>query len=134
MVRFFLGLLLVVTIVQNGHTGNGVERISLDGSTSSKMSERAQDKLVNYLKSNCQPILLNSQSIESQLVDIAIDKVDQGVIDYTYTVDIHFFSFDQTEKETARITLTDYAGTNPAVDWVHIEKVEMTNNKICIKN
>ena len=72
--------------------------------------------------------------VDAKLVDLVTNKVDQGIIDYTYTVNVQFQGMDHADSESAQITLTDYAGTNPTVDWVKIEKVEMTHNQTCDLN
>lgn len=114
-----------------GIAGNGVERFEMDPNIAESMSERAQTKLVRFVSEKCRPILLHSKKVNTRLVDLVTNRVDQGIVDYTYTVNVQFQRLGQVKSESAQITLTDYAGTNPGVEWVHIEKVEMTNNQIC---
>ncbi len=114
-----------------GLAGNGVERFEMDPNIAQTMSERAQTKLVSFVSEKCRPILLNSKKVNTRLVDLTTNRVDAGIVDYTYIVNVHFQRLGQLKSESAQITLTDYAGTNPGVEWVHVEKVEMTNNQIC---
>lgn len=113
------------------YSGNGVERFEMDPHLARTMSTRAQSKLVRYVSEKCRPTLMNSKKINTRLVDLTSHKVDQGVVDYTYVVNVQFQQKNQESSEMAQITLTDYAGTNPTVDWVQIEKVETTNQLIC---
>lgn len=117
-----------------GYAGNGVERFEMDPNIAERMSERAQMKLVSFVSEKCRPIFINSKKVNTRLVDLTTNRVDQGIIDYTYIVNVNFQRLGHAKSESAQITLTDYAGTNPTVEWVHIEKVEMTNNQICELN
>jgi hypothetical protein len=123
--------MLIVLFSTLGQAGNGVERFEMDPSIAESMSERAQTKLLHFVSEKCRPILLSTKKVNTRLVDLTTNRVDQGIIDYTYTVNVQFQRLGQKKSESAQITLTDYAGTNPGVEWVHIEKVEMTNNQIC---
>lgn len=126
--------MLMILFSLAGYSGNGVERFEMDPNIAQAMSERAQTKLVSFVSEKCRPIFLNSKKVNTRLVDLTTKRVDQGIIDYTYIVNVHFQRLDHATSESAQITLTDYAGSNPTVDWVHIEKVEMTNNQICELN
>lgn len=117
-----------------GNAGNGVERFIMDPNLARTMSERAQTKLVHFVSEKCKPTMLNSKQVKTQLVDLTTTKVDQGIMDYTYTVQVQFQKSIPAQPESALITLTDYAGTNPTVDWVQIEKVETTNQQTCDLN
>lgn len=126
--------ILMVLFSLAGHAGNGVERFEMDPHIAETMSERAQTKLVSFVSEKCRSTFLKSKNVSTRLVDSSSNRVDQGIIDYTYIVDVQFKRLGSLNTEYAQITLTDYAGTNPGVDWVHIEKVEMTNNQICELN
>ncbi|OFZ28635.1 MAG: hypothetical protein A2622_05965 [Bdellovibrionales bacterium RIFCSPHIGHO2_01_FULL_40_29] len=130
-----LSIFVLMTLFSlTGYTGNGVERFVMNPNIARTMSERAQTKLVAFISEKCRPSLLNSKKVDAKLVDLVTNKVDQGIIDYTYTVNVQFQGMDHADSESAQITLTDYAGTNPTVDWVQIEKVEMTHNQTCDLN
>jgi hypothetical protein len=126
--------MLVTLFSLIGNAGNGVERFVMDPNLARTMSERAQTKLVHYISEKCRPTLLNSKRVNTRLIDLSTTKVDQGMTDYTYTVNIQFQDLVNSKSESALITLTDYAGTNPGVDWVQIEKVETTNQQMCDLN
>lgn len=126
--------LLVMALSLQGVTGNGVERISLDHTIRTHLSERAQDKLQYFIEKNCQPILNQSSLVNTQLLQHEMNKVDQGIIDHTYTVSVQFINEVSRNSEKAHIRLTDYAGNNPSVDWVQIEEVNLSKNNICNLN
>lgn len=129
--RIFAAIASIFFFTELGFPGNGVERFDFEPSFPGSMSERATDKFVHFINENCSSALLKSKKVNLELVEIKMNKIDQGIIDYTYTVNVNFHDLLLSKVDTAQVTLTDFAGTNPTVDWVQIDDVRVTNTKLC---
>lgn len=128
-------LLLAFAFILNiplSFAGNGIERfVPIDFEKATEMSIRSQQKLQSYLKTQCQPAASTASGLSVKLVNHETVRVDQGVIDEIYTIHVIFHGWDQYEHELAVLKVTDFAGNNPAVDWVQIEKLETSMDDLC---
>jgi hypothetical protein len=118
------------------HAGNGIERSErIDFTQSSEMSARAREKLVQFVEQRCQIESSDGLPLKARLMSLQRVRVDQGIIDETYRIIIRSeLTAPQKQKafrDLAEITITDYAGTNPSVEWVYIESVKNLENSFC---
>ena len=112
--------------------GNGVERFAkIDFNKAANMSARAQEKIEKVVNTNCQPSASSASLLTAKLLETKSTRVDQGIVDVTYKVEVKFHGWEQYDHEAAIFTLTDYAGTNPSVEWVQIEGVELSVQGLC---
>ncbi len=63
-----------------GYAGNGVERFEMDSNIIERMSDRAQTKLVSFVSEKRRPIFLNSKKVNTHIVNLSTNRVDQGII------------------------------------------------------
>ena len=112
--------------------GHGIERlVRIDFTSAADMSIRAQEKLEKIINKRCQPAATVASGLSAKLMNTRSVRIDQGVIDVTYTVDVKFHGFEQYEAEIATVVLTDYAGANPSADWVQIDSITTTIDQLC---
>lgn len=136
MVKQFLILFAVVCAPLFSWSGNGIERfVGIDFSQAADISERAKDRLSTFVNTNCQMTSLDKELVSAKLVNLNRVRVDQGVIDETYVVKISMLHTMDEEfdvvSDLVELTLTDYAGSNPSVEWVQIEGVKNFKQDFC---
>jgi len=129
----FFYVLLTYNLAQ---AGNGIERlVGVDFTRGADISIRAQEKLIHFLNTSCRIANLGNQAITAKLIGLQRVRVDEGIIDETYRVIIGYQAHQNPDEESqnqlAEIVLTDYAGTNPSVEWVQIDQVKNFEDSFC---
>ena len=127
-----LVLILSLGFSVSAFAGNGIERyVGIDFEKAQDLSQRAKEKLQNEINRRCQPSASTASMLSAKLIETKKVRVDQGIIDVTYTVDVKFHGFEQYDYDLATVVMTDYAGQNPSVDWVQIEGIRTLPDGLC---
>ena len=95
------------------------------------MSDRAQQKLEQVINTRCQPAASHASFLKAEVIETQESELDQGHVDVTYTVEVNFHNLQNHKNEKAIVVLTDFAGSNPSIDWVELKLIQMSAKGLC---
>lgn len=118
-------ILIISLFASTALAGNGVERYSVDFSKAGDMHYDVRERIEKILNERCRPAIASAANVFVKNVEVETDRIDQGIIDYTYKAHVLFAGWDQYENfGTAKIEIKRYDINNPSVDNIDLIKLE----------
>lgn len=109
-----LSVLLNTIVATSAFAGNGIERADIDF-TDSLLTVRAQDKIAMLLTEAYGSKVSIITQIKAATRDVNEIRIDQGVIDYVYTIELKVRG-EQGTNDDLKLVLRENAISNPAFD------------------
>ncbi|MFP5520598.1 MAG: hypothetical protein ACLGGX_11890 [Bdellovibrionia bacterium] len=116
---------LVSLVAIGAGAGNGFERVWVDYSHAGELSQKAQSKINQVLGSNCGQTLVDAKRVNVFVKSVKAEKIDNGLVDYTYTAGVEFVGRDNYNSlGYAEVEVVEYQVANPSIDNVEIVSIK----------
>ena len=116
-----------MTLVSVSAFAHGVERGSVDyRKIGDALNGDVQNEINQYVSQNC---AIENKTFSAVNVEVREERIDQGVIDFFYTVDFEVL-VDGVVVGSLQLEVEDIAISNPAFDPVNVIRAKSTG--VCV--